>query len=125
NYFDRVDPINIDGLIILHPPAQRSAKNIFMTLGTNDTFSPASTLVQNAAALSVAKTTPVLLDFDTLAPMATRPVSQNFQGVFAAALQYMRGSYDGHFVAEQNASAIKDWTAFVTSFFATGTPVVP
>ena len=42
-------------------------------------------------------------------------------GVF----QYQPGSTDGHFVASMNAAAVSDWTAFLQSYIATGTPVIP
>ena len=43
--------------------------------------------------------------------------------------QYMPGGagggYDGHFVALREPAAIADWSAFLQSYFATGTPAVP
>jgi len=43
----------------------------------------------------------------------------------AAVFQYEPGAYDGHFVVMQNTTASADWMAFLQSYLATGTPVVP
>jgi hypothetical protein len=32
---------------------------------------------------------------------------------------------DGHFVATKNPAAVTDWSAFLQSYLATGTPTVP
>jgi hypothetical protein len=32
--------------------------------------------------------------------------------------------YDGHFVASMNPAVIADWSAFVQSYLATGTPTI-
>ena len=125
NYFDRSDPLSTNPLLIQNPPTGKTAKNVFMTMAQSDTFAPEVTLEINAAGLGVGKAPPVLFDFGTPGGTATRPVSKNFDGVFAAAFQYAPSGYDGHFVAQQNADAVKDWTAFITLYFASGTPSVP
>ena len=38
---------------------------------------------------------------------------------------YDPSGYDGHFVATKNPMAITDWSAFIQSYLATGTPAVP
>lgn len=124
NYFDRSDPFNLNRLMIQQPPTGKTAKNVLMTMGAGDTFAPPATLVQNAQTLGLGKTDPVLIDFD--GPAVARPVSKNVMNVTAAAFQYTPSGYDGHFVAQQNPDAIRDWTAFITSYFTTnGTPTVP
>ena len=123
NYFDRSDPFNTNRLMIQQPPSGKTAKHVFMTMGAGDTFAPPPTLALNAVTLGLGKTNPVLIDFD--GPLVSRPVSKNVMNVTAAAFQYSPSSYDGHFVAQQNPDAIKDWTAFITSYFSTGTPTVP
>jgi len=123
NYFDRIDPFNTNRLMVQEPPSGKTAKHVFMTMGAGDTFAPPTTLSLNATTLGLGKTDPVLIDFS--GPSVSRPVSKNVNNVTAAAFQYTPSGYDGHFVAQQNASAIADWTAFITSYFSTGTPTVP
>ena len=62
--------------------------------------------------------------------MISRPVSANLmlasgKKVTAAVFPYDPDQYDGHFVATKNPTAIADWSAFVQSYLATGTPTVP
>jgi hypothetical protein len=59
-----------------------------------------------------------------------RPVSLNLKGGdgamrTAAMFPYTSMGYDGHFVASMNPAAIADWSAFVQSYLATGTPTIP
>jgi len=59
-----------------------------------------------------------------LLPSITRPVTlSTLKGVV---IQYNPATgEDGHFVAFDVATAIADWKAFITSYFATGTPAIP
>jgi hypothetical protein len=104
-----------------------------MTWGRQDSFSPDDTLHQNATFL-VASPIGVIRDDGggqlsdvpgtTLPPPIGRPATLN--NVKAVVIQYEPPSgEDGHFVAFRVAAAIADWKAFVTSFFATGTPTIP
>jgi hypothetical protein len=132
NYFDRVDPINTDGMLVTSPPSGKNPKNVFFVWGTKDTYTPGrtsdsntGTLAEAAWAMGLSKVGTPLEDFNTSAPTVNRPVSKNVNGVTAAVFQYATGSYDGHFVDSKNADAVKDWTAFLTSYFTTGTATVP
>ena len=61
--------------------------------------------------------------------VVSRPVSLNTSNGgddrTAACFQYVPDGFDGHFVATRDSQAITDWTSFVNSSIATGTPTVP
>ena len=99
-----------------------------MSWGKGDTYTPRSTLEANARSLGLAPAGSLLEDFGVAT--ITRPVTANVTAGdgrkrTAAVFQYEPGTTDGHFVAMQNASAATDWMAFLQSYFAAGTPVVP
>jgi hypothetical protein len=132
SFFDRSDPLNFNPLIVRRPPTGIASKHVFMSWGTDDTYTPQETLTASALSLGIPPVNPVLQSFDVAA--IARPVSANFDGGdakkrTAAAFQYhpMSGAngYDGHFVALRNDAAVADWSAFLSSWLATGTPTVP
>jgi hypothetical protein len=127
SYFDRSDPLNYNPLIITRPPDKLASKHVWMSYGTKDTYTPASTLDANAASLGLPRGAALL---DGPPPSTTRPASLNVAGGdgvmrTAGVFVYAPGAYDGHFVATKNQTAITDWSAFVQSYLATGTPTVP
>jgi hypothetical protein len=126
--FDRSDALNYAPLLLRSPPAGVERKHIFMTMGKGDSDTPFSTLSANALALGLPPVGPVVEDYGL--PAITRPVSLNLTrggaARTAAVFQYdPGGAYDGHFVLQRDAAAGNDWTAFVRSYFITGTPTVP
>ncbi len=126
--FDRSDPVNYNPLIVARPRAGVASKHVYMSWGTGDSYAPRSTLEANARSLGLPPVAPLQEDYG--APGIARPVSRNVTGGdgaprTAAVFQYAADGYDGHFVAQQNQSAIADWNAFVSSFLATGTPKIP
>jgi predicted esterase len=128
SFYDRSDPLNANPLIIVNPPAALPSKHVYMSWGKGDTYTPRSTLEANALSLGIAPVGTVIEDFGT--PAIVRPVTANQVGGdsvprTAGVFQYAPGSYDGHFVATMNNAAIADWTAFLQSYFATGTPAIP
>ena len=128
SFFDRSDPLSANPLIVLDPPAALPSKHVYMSWGKGDSYTPRSTLEANALSLGLAPVGTVLEDFGTAA--LARPLTANQGGGdgvarTAGVFQYAPGSYDGHFVASMNTTAIADWTAFLQSYFATGTPVIP
>lgn len=129
SFFDRSDPLNYNPLIVRRPPAMRGSKHVYMSWGTDDTYTPRQTLQATAQSLGFAPVGPILQEFET--PAITRPVSGNVTGGdgqkrTAAVFQYKPpAAVDGHFVATRNAEAIADWAAFLSSFVATGTPAIP
>jgi predicted esterase len=128
SYFDRSDPLSYNPLIISQPPAKLTAKHVYMSWGSKDTYTPASTLNANGQSLGLL---PVGTSPKDYGPAAiNRPVSQNVTlpdqtKRTAAMFPYDSADYDGHFVATKNAAAIADWSAFVESYLATGTPAIP
>jgi hypothetical protein len=129
-YFDRIDPVNFDPLIIVRPPPGIASKHVFMPWGQDDTYSPETTMNITARGMRLHLAEPVLETVTGLNTVA-RPVSANRaagDGVdrTAACFQYASdGTYDGHFVSTREAGAISDWLDFLTSAAATGTPSVP
>jgi len=128
SFFDRSDPLNYNPLIIRRPPATIPSKNVYMSWGKADTYTPRSTLEANARSLGLSPVGVPIEEFDT--PMIARPVTANMTGGdsvkrTAAVFQYEPNGYDGHFVALQNPSAQADWLAFLRSYFSTGTPTIP
>jgi hypothetical protein len=130
-FFDRIDPINYDGMLIKRPPAGTASKHVMITWGRGDTFSPESTLTNTAIAAGVLIASPVLTPILQLT-LDQRPVTMS-PGVasgdgptrFGAVFQYDgQMAFDGHFVALQVTQAIADWRAFFVSV-AAGAPAVP
>jgi predicted esterase len=129
-YVDSVDPVNYARLMYARPIAGVAAKHVLAIWGQGDTYvanSSSNALVQ-VMRLPVA--VPVVEDLST--GTVARPVSDNkatAQGArTAACFQYEPDGpdgYDGNAVALLHEGAVSDWVAFVTSFFASGTPVVP
>jgi hypothetical protein len=144
SFFDRVDPLNTNPLTLSKPPTGHVSKHVFMTWGVGDTYTPSSTMQPNAVTLHIPAIRPLVEMADLL--LVSRPVSLDVTagdgkmrtGVLA---QYMPaggggdagagdggagiGSYDGNLVAFRDPAAIADWSAFLRSYFATGTPTIP
>jgi len=128
SFYDRSDPLSYNPLIIRRPPPTIATKHVYMLWGKGDTYTPRSTLDANARSLGLPPAGGVIDDFE-VTPIA-RPVMLNLSGSdnvprTAAVLQYDPNGYDGHFVATKNDGAIADWTAYLTSYFTTGTPTIP
>ncbi|HVZ73130.1 MAG TPA: hypothetical protein VHJ20_12200 [Polyangia bacterium] len=131
SFFDRSDPLGYNPLVIKRPPTGLHAKNVYMSWGTKDTYTPPSTLNANGLSLGlpVAGTAPP----DYYLTTTPRPATQNLASgdaasskVTAVMVPYTSGAdYDGHFVASKNADAIADWTAFLTSYIESGAPTLP
>ena len=106
-FFDRMDPVNFDPLMIVRPPAGVVAKHVHMTWGLGDTFSREPTLNITARGMGLANAEPIVTPINGV-PSVVRPVSGNViddQGLArtAACYQYQSdGTYDGHFVAQRN-----------------------
>jgi hypothetical protein len=127
SFFDRSDPLNYNPLIIRRPPEMVPSKHVWMSYGSSDTYTPASTLEASVASLGLTRDPAV-----TGGPPASthRPTSLDVTGGdgkmrTAGVYGYDPSGYDGHFVATLNPKAVADWTAFIESYLATGTPTVP
>jgi hypothetical protein len=129
-FFERIDPLAFDALVLRAPPTGVPSKHVFMTASATDTYTPEATLTITAKIMGLEQAEPVI-DPIAGATVDPRPVSNAVQGGdaiarTAALFQYASdGSYDGHFVSTKNASAVADWSAFLSSLAATGVPTVP
>jgi hypothetical protein len=128
SFFDRSDPLNYNPLILREPPKGLKAKHVWMSWGAMDTYTPASTLNANGRSLGLSPVTTSPEGYGGT-PIA-RPVSGNMTASdgtkrTAALFSYTPAGYDGHFVATKDPAAIADWSAFLESYLATGTPTVP
>jgi hypothetical protein len=128
SFFDRSDPLNYNPLVIKRPLAMLASKHVWMSYGSMDTYTPSSTLDASVASLGLPRGAQVM----GAPPASTtpRPVTLNVMGGdgqmrTAGVFGYDPMGYDGHFVATMNPMAITDWTAFIQSYLAAGTPTVP
>ena len=127
-FYDPVDTMHFAPLLWSRPPAGVPAKDVFMSWGEGDTFSPQPTLAVTARTGRLPVAAPVIADLKT--GTVARPVANNVsvgsgQSRTAACFQYPTDGYDGHFVAIENPTAVSDWLAFLTSLARTGTAEVP
>ena len=129
SFFDRADPLNTNPLALKRPQTGHASKHIFMSWGVGDTYTPASALTANVLSLHISAIRPLLETADL--SLVSRPVSLNITAGdtkmrTGVAAQYMPAAGDdGNFVAFKVPAAVTDWGAFLTSYFATGTPTVP
>ena len=132
-YFDRADPAVYAPLLVRRLPGVPS-KSLLSTFGLGDTYAPPSTLATLTKALGVPLVLPVLAPIEDgwpTWPTESRPVIANLVGqdgasVTAATFQYdPMGLYDGHLVALSHPQALRDWLAFLQTYFVVGTPHVP
>jgi hypothetical protein len=128
-FFDSVDTVNYDALVLRRPPAGVASKHVFMTWGQGDTYSPTPTLEVTARAMGLQLAAPVVAAVSGLQTVE-RPVSLNRNGGdgtprTAAMFQYVPVDTDGHFVSTDNPTAVADWSAFLESLVGGGAPTVP
>jgi predicted esterase len=128
SFFDRSDPLSYNPLILVRPPALIPSKHLYMSWGKGDTYTPRSTLEANARSLGISPVGTLVEDYDVAA--IARPLTANQAGGdsvmrTAGVFQYQPAGYDGHFVATMNTAAVSDWTEFLQSYIATGTPAIP
>lgn len=125
---ERSDPVNYNPLLVRRPPAGIASKHVYMSYGPGDTYSPPGTLEMSARGLGTPTVTPQIDDLET-GPQIARPVSLNKSAgdgpLRTAALFQYQPTSDGHFVSTDVPQAVTDWTAFLSSWIATGTPTVP
>jgi len=135
-FFDAIDPVNFDKLVVAKPPTGIPSKHVFMTWNKDDTYSPKATLNVTAQVMGLLQACGTCDASDpsyieSIGTKDPRPVTNDKAGGdgqqrTAAVFEYVTtGSYDGHFVAFQNPTAEADWKAFLTSLATSGTPNVP
>ncbi len=114
-FFDPVDTATFGPALVDRPPDGLPSKNVLMTWGRDDTFSPQPSLAAMARAGGLPVAEPVIEDLDT--GSLARPVSENRVGGegeerTAACFQYDATEFDGHFVSTRDPDAVADWTQF-------------
>ena len=131
SFFDRSDPLNTNPLMVTRPAAARASKHVFMSWGVGDTYTPRSAREAGAFSMHLPAIRPLVETEELL--LVSRPVTLDVTGGdgkmrTALVSQYLptgATTYDGSFVALREPTAIADWSAFLKSYFATGTPAVP
>ena len=129
-WFDTIDPVNYDALLLPHPLPGIASKHIYLPWGQNDSYSPNAALDLTAQAMQVSLASPVLEPISGLQQIS-RPVSLNRLGGdsvqrTAACFQYAPSiGEDGLFVSMDNNASITDWLAFLGSQEQSGAPLVP
>ncbi len=126
-FFDSVDTLHYAPLLVKSPPDGLASKNIYMSWGVEDSFSPNPTMNSMAQSAGLQVADSVIEDIGS--GLVSRPVEGNLRGgdgVFrtAALFQYTSEGFDGHFAGLRNPQAITDWLAFLTSAISGGTPRV-
>ncbi|HEY1694522.1 MAG TPA: hypothetical protein VGG39_20270 [Polyangiaceae bacterium] len=127
-----VDPINYAGALVTTPLAAANQKHVFQPYGQGDTYAPPVTqqIFAIAAQLGqVAAPAGVTPDSFLSSPALPAPAGGNLtvNGVTLTALlrQYAPAStYDGHFVAYDDAAAEADVDAFIAQCVAGKTPAI-
>jgi hypothetical protein len=127
SFFDRSDPLNYNPLIITRPPGKIASKHVWMSYGSMDTYTPQSTLEASVHSLGLPRDAQVMggPPASTHRPVRLDVAGGDGQMRTAGVFGYDPSGYDGHFVATKNPMAITDWSAFIQSYLATGTPAVP
>jgi len=133
NALDEADPLNHAAGIAATPLAAIAAKHLFQPYGLGDTYAP--TVTQQtfavAAGLGIAMQPASVTTPDSFGGLTPTPVpaSGNLmdgaQAITALLREYQPGpTYDGHFVAFQNATAEQDVATFLADVVSGTVPKV-
>jgi pimeloyl-ACP methyl ester carboxylesterase len=128
-YTDPVDPVNFAPLLYRRIPAGRNPLHVLQTLGQADSFSPEPCMKAFAEAAGLPAGTPAGYTLADFADTKAFPVSLNKQSsagvpVTALMIPYLADGFDGHFVAQRNASAQRQCQEFIGTSITAGTPTV-
>lgn len=124
-YFDESDPANYARRYFLEPPAGTSAKNVLVTLGLRDSYSPVPTIETFAVAAGVVPVNPALAPIEAMAldgrAWKDAPQVENVAGgVTGVVCEYDPGGGEGHFVVFNVHAAQVQSTRFLATHAATG-----
>ncbi|MGD0528032.1 MAG: dickkopf-related protein, partial [Polyangiaceae bacterium] len=127
-----VDPLNYAGLLVTNPLAAADQKHLFQPYGQGDTYAPPATQQTFAITAGLGQAAaPTGVTPDAFLVSATVPVpaggNATVNGVDLTALvrQYAPAStYDGHFVAYDNATAEADVDGFIEACVAGQIPMI-
>lgn len=128
-YTDPVDPVNFAPLLFRRIPAGRNALHVLQTLGQGDSFAPEPCMKAFAEAAGLPAGTPAGYTLADFTDTRAFPVSLNKQSsvglpVTALMIPYLADGFDGHFVAQRNASAQRQCQEFIGTSITAGTPTV-
>lgn len=128
-YTDPVDPVNFAPLLYRRIPAGRNPLHVLQTLGQGDSFAPELCMKAFAEAAGLPAGTPAGYPLADFADTKDFPVSLNKQSsagsaVTALMIPYLADGFDGHFVAQRNASAQRQCQEFIGTSITAGTPTV-
>jgi hypothetical protein len=132
NDLDLVDPLNHAPLLVVNPLAAANQKHVFQPYGQRDTYAPPVTEQTFALAAQLGEAAPPSgVTDDPFYGGAVLPVpaggNLTIQGLSITAIvrQYVPGStYDGHFVAYDNAQAEADVDHFLADALGGKAPQV-
>jgi len=128
-----VDPLNYAALLVAQPLAAANQKHVFQPYGQNDTYAPPVTEQTFALAAQLQEATPPSgVTPDSIFGVAPLPVpaggnvtTATGKSITALLRQYApASSYDGHFVAYDNAAAEADVDAFLGATLAGKVPTI-
>ena len=128
-YTDPVDPVNFAPLLYRRIPEGRNPLHVLQTLGQGDSFAPEPCMKAFAEAAGLPAGTPAGYTLADFADTRAFPVSLNKQSslsvpVTALMIPYLADGFDGHFVAQRNASAQRQCQEFIGTSITAGTPTV-
>jgi hypothetical protein len=129
-FVESADPLNYAGALIYHPPAGQSPKQILMTEGLGDTYTPNGSAEALAVALGVNPAQPLLEPVEGLSYLARQPLPPPVTGnamvsagatVTAVLAQYPAvAGQEGHYVVYWNPTARKQYGEFLRTVGQTG-----
>jgi hypothetical protein len=128
-----VDPLNYAALLVSAPVAAANLKHVFQPYGQNDTYAPPATQKTFALAAQLQEAapppgvTPDMIFGAAPLPLPAGGDVMSSMGAPVTALlrQYApSSSYDGHFVAFDNATAEADVDAFLAAALAGKVPTI-
>lgn len=128
-YTDPVDPVNFAPLLYRRIPAGRNPLHVLQTLGQTDSFTPEPCMKAFAEAAGLPAGTPAGYSLADFADTKAFPASANKQSslsvpVTALMIPYLADGFDGHFVAQRNASAQRQCQEFIGTSITAGVPTV-
>jgi hypothetical protein len=126
-YFERVDPVNYAWHLFRAPPAGDTGRDVLMTYGPGDSYSPEATMQAYSIAAGLPIVRPVLVDYGL--PQVDAPLRNNVTvgGVMHSAglRQYTPDAgEDGHFVATGTTDGRRDVVTFIDDALAGNVPAI-
>jgi predicted esterase len=124
-FFEPSDAAAYAKLLVQAPPPNHQAKNVFLSLGITDQYTPVSSIKALATAIGSDPVLPLIEPMEGLALLGktglTPPIMANQEGVTSIVAQYQQApGSDGHFVLFDVPEAQLQSREFLGSLFDTG-----